>query len=32
MPAIAQDLHIRLFHLRDLLRLATRAADETEEY
>ena len=28
----AQDLHIRLLHLRDRLRPATRTADETEEY
>ena len=28
----AQDLHIRLLHLRDRLRPAPRTADETEEY
>ena len=28
----AQDLHIRLLHLRDRLRPATWTADETEEY
>nr|ACJ02099.1 FGF2 [Salmo salar] len=28
----AQDLHIRLLHLRDRLKPATRTADKTEEY
>ena len=28
----AQDLHVRLLHLLDLLRPATQTADETEEY